>query len=140
MNILNTGVMHAPFAPGFRIQCAFKNRSENSRADGTPVKSSGHIVTDDVEDFFCNSWNFYSFIGKKAAIHIRKSSQIFPEVRISVFLLRIQYFKQLNQTIPGILPFPSFQIIPELIDPPKIPASSAYRQNTIRTQSTFSER
>ena len=64
MNVFNTRIVHPTRTARFRIQCTFKDGTENSRTDRGPVEVLTAFFQQYFDNIVGNLWAFYIFIGK----------------------------------------------------------------------------
>ena len=103
--------MHTARPTCFRVQSAFKDRSEYGRTDFRPVKSFACTIKKQIYNFLCKSWNFYILVRKQSAIDIRKRRQVVIYIWVTVKRFSVKYSEKFNKFSPNFIYVKFFQII-----------------------------
>ena len=102
MNILDAGVVHPSGTPCLGVERAFKDGSEDGRADSRPVESEAHPVQQQVSDLLREPRNL-DLASEKPPVHIRERGEVLRHVGIPVLRLRVQGLEEFYQGRPDVL-------------------------------------
>ena len=110
--------MHTALTARFRVQRAFKHRTEYRRAYLAPVKALACARKQQSEYFIIKRRYLYVLIRKQPAVYIRKRRQIGIVIRkiwIALVRFAVEHAKQIDQRAPTGLYSPLAHIIVEHI-------------------------
>ena len=99
MYVFNGGVHHATRATGDGIERRFKERSEDGWRDFAPVEL--RCADEELAEVVRN-WGYVAFgcIVEQPAVRVGECAKLRFEINIAFIERRVQYFKQLLQSLP----------------------------------------
>ena len=92
--------MHPAGAPGFRVQCAFKDSSEDGRRNIAPIKILAGAAEYEVNHFIPKSGYLNVLVCKQAAVDIGERCQVVIQVLVPLGYILIQYPEQIDKRPP----------------------------------------
>ena len=104
VDVLNGCVVHPAGAPGFRVQCAFKDSAEDGRRNIAPVEVLAGTAENEVDHFIAQARYLNILVREQTAVDIGECRQIIVQILVPLRNILVQHSKQIDKCPPVLGP------------------------------------